>query len=325
MKCYKCEDELIDDNKSKEHIIPNSLGGRLNSYSLICKKCNNDFGNTIDEVLFNQLGFAADVVVKNKNRAKDNVKVILETAVGKKVAVGHALNPKSKLTINIPGKNEPVIIFGNSDDELRMVAYEKKAQLEKKFGEFTLIEKTEEPTPEKLHFKNNPALDTGVVEFGGVDYFRGIAKIMLNFFLIKRPNDKKPQNVIDFVNGKHSITPAFIYHPSHYTVHQLGDKEFTHILHLKGEKDEKAIYCYMELFNFEKFLCVFDNDYHGEDFHFTYCFDLINEKRIEKNIQITVNKYQIEDLKFISHSHRQQRVKAFNEFEKRVELLQLND
>lgn len=36
------------ENKSEEHIIPNSIGGKIKSYWLLCRNCNSRFGNTID-------------------------------------------------------------------------------------------------------------------------------------------------------------------------------------------------------------------------------------------------------------------------------------
>ena len=40
--CYKCTDEINDENVSTEHIIPNAVGGRLKSKELLCNICNSD-------------------------------------------------------------------------------------------------------------------------------------------------------------------------------------------------------------------------------------------------------------------------------------------
>lgn len=46
--CYQCEKEITSENRSVEHIINNSLGGRLKSHDLLCLKCNSSFGEKVD-------------------------------------------------------------------------------------------------------------------------------------------------------------------------------------------------------------------------------------------------------------------------------------
>ena len=46
--CYICENEITKENKYKEHIIPNAIGGKLKSGDLICSNCSAHF----DSMLF---------------------------------------------------------------------------------------------------------------------------------------------------------------------------------------------------------------------------------------------------------------------------------
>ena len=57
IKCYLCGTEITEENKTVEHIVLNSIGGRLKSSKLICKNCNSKFGNTFDACLSKQLEF----------------------------------------------------------------------------------------------------------------------------------------------------------------------------------------------------------------------------------------------------------------------------
>ena len=136
MKCYRCDTELTPENRSVEHIIPNFLGGHITSTSLLCKKCNNELGSTIDTELSKQLGFAADLVVHKRSRKKGDKGIKVETMSGKTLKVGNRLTPKPKLTVKIPGKSEPVEIFGETDEDMRRIAAEMEGQLKVKFGEF---------------------------------------------------------------------------------------------------------------------------------------------------------------------------------------------
>ncbi len=53
-KCYLCGTELVEKNKSREHVIPNAIGGTLKPNNIICDGCNKALGNEID-VPFNKL------------------------------------------------------------------------------------------------------------------------------------------------------------------------------------------------------------------------------------------------------------------------------
>lgn len=323
MNCYKCPSPLTNENKTKEHIVPNFLGGKLTSENLICKKCNTEFGETIDAELHKQLGFAAEIIVHNRDRKKEDKGILVETISGKKAKVGLKFIPKPKLYIKIPGTEKQIEIIGKNEKELKKLALKKKKELEAKYGEFKLTEFIEYPNSEKFHFKNNSKVQTGIMEFGGTDYFRGIGKIILNFYLTKRPNDKMPKRLMDFVCGLVNKNQfLFTYHPSHYKIHELQENEFSHIIYLRGESEIKSIYCYLEIFNFEKFICIIDDNYTGEDFEETYCLDSLYGKQIKKEIRIKLYRHNIEDMLFVTLGHKTQREWTFNEFEKRIERLQ---
>lgn len=323
-RCYKCNTKLTSKNKSKEHILPNFLGGKLKSEKLICQKCNSEFGTTIDKELYKQLGFAADIIVNNRNRKKEDKGVTIETTAGKKAKVGHKFIPKPKLYIKLP-TGEQIEIIGKNQKELKKLAAKKKKELEKKYGEFKLTEFTEYPTSDKFHFKNS-TLPTGTMEFGGTDYFRAVAKIILNFYLTKRRNGKAPQTLLDYVCGRLTKNQfLFIYHPTHYKIHALEKGEFSHLIYLRGDKELRTIYCYLELFNFEKFICIIDDKYDGENFIETYSCDSITGRPIEKNINIELYRHHIESMIFISIGHKKQREHSFHELEKRMEQLQIDE
>ncbi|MBB3212453.1 5-methylcytosine-specific restriction endonuclease McrA [Herbaspirillum sp. Sphag1AN] len=56
-KCQLCRDELNHSNDSKEHIIPNAIGGKKKVSGFICKSCNNKAGETWDAELASQLNW----------------------------------------------------------------------------------------------------------------------------------------------------------------------------------------------------------------------------------------------------------------------------
>lgn len=55
MPCIVCGEPITSGNDSKEHVFPNSLGGRLKVRDFIHKGCNNDSGRSWDAALAEQM------------------------------------------------------------------------------------------------------------------------------------------------------------------------------------------------------------------------------------------------------------------------------
>jgi hypothetical protein len=46
--CYLCRKEISYEIRSEEHIIPNAIGGKLKTYSALCKNHNSELGDKLD-------------------------------------------------------------------------------------------------------------------------------------------------------------------------------------------------------------------------------------------------------------------------------------
>src|SRR6187455_2370107 len=94
--CYNCTDEITSTNQSDEHIIPNSIGGRLKSKKLLCEKCNKGFGKTIDAEFSKQLDVLAAFFTVKRNRQKNFVIKNAKTNSGDKY---HLLDGRKPMPI----------------------------------------------------------------------------------------------------------------------------------------------------------------------------------------------------------------------------------
>jgi len=83
--CYICLTILNKRTSSKEHIISNACGGRLKSFKLLCKTCNEKMGAGIDAELAKKIvplrgrGAAADyeITAAHKSIAKSAINFFL--------------------------------------------------------------------------------------------------------------------------------------------------------------------------------------------------------------------------------------------------------
>ena len=72
---------------------------------------------------------------------------------------------------------------------------------------------------------------------------------------------------------------------------------------------------------------ILNENYTGEDFEETYCFDLIFKKEISKKVKIKLIKQHFKDLEVISSSrtHIKNHEFKYNELLRKIDLLQIQD
>ncbi|MGN2398985.1 HNH endonuclease, partial [Klebsiella quasipneumoniae] len=82
-KCAFCDKSLSGKNRTKEHVIPNALGGRKKTVEFICNTCNNKLGEKWDAELARQLNWFSLAVGISRERGKPP-KQIVQTVKGEK-------------------------------------------------------------------------------------------------------------------------------------------------------------------------------------------------------------------------------------------------
>lgn len=80
-KCALCDHTLTAKNKTKEHIIPNAIGGRKKTTGFICNDCNNKLGENWDSELARQLNWFSLAVGISRERGEPP-KQIVQTIEG---------------------------------------------------------------------------------------------------------------------------------------------------------------------------------------------------------------------------------------------------
>ncbi|WP_093554400.1 HNH endonuclease [Pseudoduganella namucuonensis] len=80
-KCALCASVLSGTNRTKEHIIPNAIGGRKKTTGFICNDCNRMFGESWDAELARQLNWFSLSIGISRERGEPP-KQIVQTIEG---------------------------------------------------------------------------------------------------------------------------------------------------------------------------------------------------------------------------------------------------
>lgn len=324
MNCYCCPETLTEKNKSKEHIIPNSLGGKLFSYWLLCGSCNKKFGDSIDAELSKQLqGIAGLVgVARDRKKSDKRVKMIGDNGQVAYVNSEEGLARRSTLSFPLKNSDESKEILLNSDSPAKE-AKRKKEEIESAFGKPTNLKIDEAKTKEKFWLTDSRGDGrVGQIYFGGEEYFRGIAKISLNYLLHIRPRCDYSPKILEVIKGRISTGECvFYYYPNHYRIHKIGENEISHLLHLVGDKTQAALYCYVELFNTKNFIVILNRDYQGDSFAATYCYNLLENQEVDKRVKVNLTRQHMSDMLIISDQHKARIVNSCNDLVDKIQYL----
>jgi hypothetical protein len=79
-RCVRCDCPIDDSNDSEEHVIQNSVGGRLKVRGFICRDCNNQTGEIWDAVFAEQTNFLCHFFGVVRERGEPPPQPIVTTA-----------------------------------------------------------------------------------------------------------------------------------------------------------------------------------------------------------------------------------------------------
>lgn len=293
-KCLFCGRDF--EELSKEHIIPNAICGRIKSKNLICKDCNSTLGQEIDNGLDGVYSQIINMFNIKRERGESEPVVVTSVDDGKKYKyfsngdyelaesyVKIDFNENNQLTIAIEGpvnkkklKGDIGKFFRLNEDKLKENGYNLKKVIKYVQGE---IDKNWiQISNNKIQFK--PNLIKFECAFGGKKIALVILKIL--YLFLKNENSAIEFNENDIINilkNKSDKVWDFCHFYSLETpLFDEVENEISHQIFIRGDKSNRQIIGYIKLFSITPYVCVLDNNYDGEDFSYSYGYNLLAQQ-----------------------------------------------
>lgn len=285
--CIFCSQPL---DGSDEHIIPDSINGKLHSKAIICSLCNNYLGRYLDpiikETLFTTmhvLGFEKASTLKFED--EHGTTFIMDNSTGK-------LKSEKIITGDIEVDGKPGIQVHGQNDEQVARAFAKK--LVRKFGinkAFQVAKSMKVKTtksnlvPSELSTKStlivSPklliALEKIIYEFCA---FSNLDPTHFADRCLKVRNLDVDNTDLLIVNNDQSMRKPEL-------------TEISHLIVIRSE--DNKLYAYVELFNVICGLIVLDTNYTGQSINHVYYQDALTGERLENEVKINFNQIKIDD------------------------------
>jgi hypothetical protein len=278
--CYICNDEINTQNQSKEHIIPNSIGGRLKSYDLICRKCNSDFGAKSDAELARQLNFICNVLNIKREQGEPQPIIVENKKTGEKFKVtsdGHYQLKDPIVTQEVKGEQININIKARTIKEAKNIL----KSLKKKHPKLNVDELLKKAINIEKEF-NEPIEAELIV--GGKTIFQSILKTALNYYIYRTKNNKAVKEAIEHLKKCDlKIVEPIIPENSLYDVEE---SKIYHSIFIYGNQKEKKLYAIIEYFNVYHYIVKLSDEYCDDDISLLYVYDTISNIEIPKKIKL---------------------------------------
>ncbi|MEO6832671.1 MAG: HNH endonuclease [Chitinophagaceae bacterium] len=294
--CYYCNNPITAGNKSQEHVIPNAIGGRLKSYTLLCEACNQLLGRTIDMELASQFESLVVLLGLERDRKKDNII---------RNVVAHDGNLYNLVDGRNPVRVKPIII--EHDNGVQISVRDKKqlmqviAGLQRKHPNLDLngLEEKIKYTEALLNERWNIPLNTG-----GEVFLKAVAKIAINVHLQLGGDRKNISAVLEVLKGNIANESHIHYHYIPESLNWDGE-EIVHLVQLNGNSDKGILYAFVVLFSAFSFIVNLDDIYKGDDYKATYAYDVVEGKKVQKHVAVDYDG-RLEYLKLLSEIEEQE-------------------
>lgn len=288
MKCTICRNQITQDQNTKEHIIPNAIGGRKKIEGFICKACNSETGHTWDAELTKQLNALCLICNISRERGASQA-MSVETTAGDTVkyhAGGIVKKDRPYVFEEVDGQQVSLSIQARDVNELKKILRQKK----KKFPNLNIEEalsmsETGASFPQGMYkFSLN---------FGNELSMKAIVKSLLAIVFDAGINVDNCDLALQFLDQGGNIPVGYYYETD--LIHNREAGIPIHCVFVKGCKDTGSIVGYVELFGTYRMVSLLSSNYSGEDFSHSYAIDPIAGEQKEAQVNFTLNLEEIHE------------------------------
>lgn len=282
--CYICGCKITESNTYREHIILNSIGGKLISPSIICSSCAPSL-DVLDTALSKQLNSVGLMLNIKRDRGQN------QHIIAKVIETGE------DIFLSAGGKPiliKPTIRENQNDGSISITARNEKQLRECLKGlqrNYPFIKDKDIDTIINNADKNENFFDKAVSynqTIGGEETFRSICKMIVSFYMYNGGTREQIQHLIPYI--KYGCQQNFVcyYYPDEFLNLNKEPIQILHRLFVKANSIEKIMYGYVELFSTFKFLVLMSENYTGRDFQKSYCFDVLSRSPVKSTINLNL-------------------------------------
>lgn len=281
MKCWLCSDSLVLENKTKEHVVPGSIGGRKEVGNFICRNCNSKHGDRWEAEVAKQFLWFSSVGGVKRAHGGEHPDLLVQTTDGEKLklqADGGLALARPKVEVQKTDNDIRVVI--RSNDERTALNLVRKVA--KDYPDFD-VEKALREIAVEESFPNH-ILHLSM-KYGGPHAGRSMVKSCLALLADAGMSPDACGRALAYLKDQSLDAP----HPFciFFDEDLLVDRPTDHLFHcvsVVARPQERRILGYVEFFNYARILVSIAEDYDGVAFQKTYAVDPVRGRELDMKV-----------------------------------------
>ncbi len=282
-RCLLCEELLSTGTDSREHLIPNSIGGRKKVPGFLCVLCNSKSGDSWDSALAHQMNPLSLLFRINRERG-DAPSQKFRTTSGRE----WILNADG--TMDLP---KPVFEEQQSDTGVKInISARDKTEAKKmlkglarKYPQLNVDQLLEKSKVQSTYAQEPINLN---LSFGGLDAGRSFVKTTLALLSTIGENPRDCEHAIQFLK-KEEAEPCFGYYYERDLVNVRPFGTPIHCVHVNGDPNSKLIRGYVEYFGVMRVIMCLSSNYSGSSFESTYAIDPTKGEELNLSVDLDLS------------------------------------
>jgi hypothetical protein len=282
-----CEKRLSDETGSREHIIPNSIGGRKKVSGFLCVTCNSTSGQSWESALAEQMK-PLSLFFRVKRDRGDTPSQAFQTANGREWVL------KSDGSLNLPRPvfNETKTYKGVEINISARDMAEAKKMLKgvaRKYPQLDINELLEKAKTVSTYPQDQIRLN---LSFGGLDAGRSFVKTALALLSTTSASPSECEHAVQFLKEEQA-EPCFGYYYEKDLVVGRPTGVPVHCVHVNGDPDSQLVRGYLEYFGVMRVVMCLSSSYSGDEFSATYSVNPVTGEELDLAVDLDLTSSEI--------------------------------
>lgn len=279
--CAFCNVPLVGPARSKEHVIPNSIGGRLKTSDFICLGCNNARGESWDAELARQLNWFSLSLGISRERGEPAGQLV-NTVDGRQYVLGPdgAFYPKSSYSEELVDGGKKIHMVAASVQE----ATKRLRGVAKKHPSFNLEQALSELEMQTAYLDSPLTVE---LSLGGMESGRSLVKTALAYASYCGVPSSEFGRALDYLLSTEAEPPYGHAYLSDLVINRDRTTIF-HCIALKSDPYNKRLWSYIEYFGLFRVLVLINDHYTGPMVDKTFAIDPISGTEIDVTVTSSV-------------------------------------
>lgn len=287
-RCVICNQIITSDTDSREHIIPNSIGGRKKVSGFLCVTCNSECGDKWDKSLARQMNPLSlyfritrerGVAPSQKFNTDNEKEIVLHSD-------GSLSQSKPEVCIQESENNVNVSVSARDLSEFKKIM----KGIANKYPESNVQDLLGKASLESNYLSESIRFD---LSFGGIEEGKSIVKSALSLVHLTGVDAAACEHAMSYL--LEDSEPCFGYYYEYDMVSNRPEGVPFHCVHVKGSSKNGHILAYVEYFGIMRVVMCLSSDYLGEPFESTYSLDPRNGRMLELDIKLGISLKDIRD------------------------------